>query len=136
VKRSIAAFFAGFLAWGLVVSLFDRVLRLTIEGYAAAEPTLKFTFDMMLARLGMAAVTSLIAGAVIGWIPRASARVSWILGLVILAMFIPTHVRLWQLFPVWYHLAFLVPLVPLMMIGTRLARSAGPGKSVSPAAPA
>ena len=123
MKRSIVAFFAGLVAWVLVVSLLDRVLRLTIEGYAAAETGNTFTLGMLLARLGMAAATSLIAGAVTGWIPRSSARVSWVLGLVILALFIPNHVRLWHSFPVWFHLSFLVPLVPLMMIGSRLARA-------------
>jgi hypothetical protein len=125
VKRSIAAFFAGLIAWVLVVSLLNRVLRLTIEGYAAAEPKMAFTLGMMLARLGIGAATSVIAGAVTGWISRSSARASWVLGLVILALFIPSHIMLWHSFPVWYHLTFLVTLVPLVMIGSRLARARG-----------
>jgi uncharacterized protein (DUF983 family) len=38
-------------------------------------------------------------------------------GLIILAMFVPAHVQLWNKFPAWYHLAFLVPLAPLVALG-------------------
>ncbi len=40
---------------------------------------------------------------------RGSARVSLVLGLVILAVFIPIHVMLWHSFPVWYDLTVSVP---------------------------
>jgi hypothetical protein len=33
--------------------------------------------------------------------------------------FIPEHVMLWEKFPVWYHLAFLLSLVPLTYVGGR-----------------
>jgi hypothetical protein len=120
MKRAIVAFIVGLLAWGVVVSLIDRLLRLSLAGYAAAEPTLAFTLGMMWARLVMAAVTSLIAGIVLGAVAPASKRTPWILGLVILAVFIPVHVRLWHAFPVWYHLSFLVPLAPLIAAGAWL----------------
>jgi hypothetical protein len=37
-------------------------------------------------------------------------------------MFLPVHVQLWNAFPIWYHLAFLVPLVPLVVVGAALVR--------------
>jgi NhaP-type Na+/H+ and K+/H+ antiporter len=43
--------------------------------------------------------------------------------LIILAIFLPVHVSLWARFPVWYHLAFLVPLVPLVVLGASLPRA-------------
>jgi hypothetical protein len=120
MKRAVVAFIAGLLAWGVVVSLIDRALRLSLAGYAAAEPKLAFTLGMMWARLVMAAATSLIAGTVVGAIAPASKRTPWVLGLVILAAFIPVHVRLWHAFPAWYHLSFLVPLAPLIAAGAWL----------------
>jgi len=41
-------------------------------------------------------------------------------GLLLLVAFIPEHIRLWDKFPVWYHLMFLVSLVPLTYIGGTL----------------
>jgi hypothetical protein len=124
MKRAVVGFIVGLLAWGVVVSLIDRLLRLWLAGYAAAEPQLAFTPGMMWARLTMAAVASLIAGAVLGAIAPAGKRTPWVLGLVLLALFVPVHVRLWHAFPAWYHLAFLVPLAPLVAAGAWLKRRA------------
>jgi len=124
MKRAVIAFIVGLLAWGVVVSLIDRVLRLSLAGYAAAEPKLAFTLGMMTARLTMAAATSLAAGAVVGAIAPASKRTPWAVGLVLLAVFVPVHVGLWHAFPIWYHLAFLVPLAPLIAAGAWLKNRA------------
>jgi hypothetical protein len=133
MKRPILAFIVGLLTWTIVVSLIDRLLRLSIAGYTAAEPKLTFTLGMMVARLAMAAVTSLITGAVVGRIAPASGRTPWVLGLAILAVFIPIHVNLWHAFPAWYHLSFLVPLAPLIAFGAWLAnlRSDGPSANAA-----
>jgi hypothetical protein len=122
VKRSIAAFFAGLVAWVLIVSLLDRVLRLMIEGYAAAEPQFAFTLGMMVARLSMAALTSIAAGAIMRWIAPASIGPAWALGILLLVAFVPVHVHFWHMLPVWYHLTFLLTLVPLVLIGSWLGR--------------
>jgi len=124
MKRAVIAFIVGLLTWGVVVSLIDRVLRLSLAGYAAAEPKLAFTLGMMTARLTMAAATSLAAGAVVGAIAPASKRTPWAVGLVLLAVFVPVHVGLWHAFPIWYHLAFLVPLAPLIAAGAWLKNRA------------
>ena len=68
MKRSILACLAGLLTWLVVVSLINRLLRLSLPDYHAAEQTLQFTLGMKWARLVMAIVTSLAAGAVTGWI--------------------------------------------------------------------
>lgn len=121
MKQSVLAFFAGLIGWVLVVSLLNRGLRLWLSGYAAAEPSMHFTLPMMLARLTIAVITTLAAGAIVHAVAPASRRTPWVLGLVMLAAFVPEHVALWRLFPVWYHLFFLITLVPLFVLGARLA---------------
>jgi hypothetical protein len=79
---------------------------------------------MKVGRLTEAALTSLAAGAVVGLI-TAKRWAPWVVGLIVLAMFLPVHVKLWNTFPVWYHLSFLVPIVPLVVIGASLTRNAG-----------
>ena len=120
MKRAFIAFIVGLFTWIVVVSLIDRMLRVSLAGYAAAEPVLTFTLGMMAARLSMAAVTSLIAGAAVGLIAPADKRARWILGAVLLIVFIPVHIRIWHSLPVWYHLTFLVPLAPLIALGAWL----------------
>jgi hypothetical protein len=123
MKRAILAFAAGLVLWVLIISVLNVALRRLFSGYAAAEPTMSFTLGMLLARLVIGALTSLIAGGVAGWIAPASARVPVLLGAILLLAFIPIHVRLWSLFPFWYHLVFLGTLLPLVVLGSRLTRA-------------
>lgn len=122
MKRSILAFVAGFVLWGVVATLLNFGLRAGLAGYAQAEPTLSFTLGMKVARLILGALASLAAGAATGLIAPSRKAVPWVLGAVILAIFIPSHIQLWAKFPVWYHLVFLVSLVPLVGLGAALTR--------------
>jgi hypothetical protein len=126
MKRSILALLAALVVWVLIVSLLNRGLRMTLEGYAAAEPAMSFTLGMLVARLTIGAISSLAAGAVAESIAPLGARTPWVLGVILLAAFIPEHVRLWSSFPLWYHLTFLLTLLPLVVIGSRLKRVALP----------
>jgi hypothetical protein len=121
--RTVGGMVAGFFAWGVVVTLLNVGLRAAIPDYHAAEATLQFTMAMKAGRLIEAAIASLAAGAMIAWIAPSTRWAPWVVGGVILAMFLPVHVQLWTAFPVWYHLAFLVPLVPLVVLGGALVRN-------------
>ena len=122
MKRSILALVVGLALWALVATLLNRGLRAGLSGYALAEPTMTFTLGMKVARLILGALASLAAGAVAGRIAPSKAGVPWVLGAIILALFIPVHVQLWSKFPVWYHLTFLGTLLPLVALGSALAR--------------
>jgi hypothetical protein len=128
VKRIILGIVAGIVAWVLAASLLNRGVRLAQPGYASAELNMTFTLSMMAARLILGALASLIAGTVAGWIDRPGGPAAWIVGAMLLAAFIPTHVGVWDLFPVWYHLTFLVTLVPLILLGSLFARGRAPGR--------
>ena len=118
--RTIGAIAAGIVAWAVVVTLLNFGLRLWLPGYVQVEHALLFTLPMKIARLSIAAVTSLVAGALVRAVAPASRWAPWIVGLVILLLFLPSHVYLWARFPIWYHLTFLLTLVPLVVIGSRL----------------
>jgi hypothetical protein len=120
MKRSILACLAGLLTWIAVVTVIDRGLRLSLPNYTAAEQTLQFTLVMKWARLLMAIVTSVVAGAATGWIARSSRWAPLIVGSVVLAMFVPLHIAIWSKFPVWYHLTFLLTIIPAVLVGALL----------------
>lgn len=123
--RAIVSIIAGLVAWVVVVTLLNFGLRAAIPGYHAAEATLQFTLAMKIGRLTEAAVTSVVAGVAVGLIAPTRRWAPWAVGLIRLAMFLPVHISLWSKFPVWYHLAFLVPLAPLVVFGGWLVRNAG-----------
>lgn len=120
--RSILAVLAGLAVWVLVATLLNLGLRAGLAGYALAEPTMAFTLGMKIARLTLGALASLSAGAVTGLIAPSKAWPAWVLGAIVLASFIPAHVYLWAKFPVWYHLTFLLTLVPLVVFSAMQTR--------------
>ena len=120
IWRVVLAMIAGIVAWIVVATLLNLLLRLMLPGYAAAEPDKTFTLTMQVARLVMGAVASLAGGAAAGWIDRPAGPAVWVIAAALLAAFIPAHVALWPLFPVWYHLTFLLSLAPLTVLGSLL----------------
>jgi hypothetical protein len=130
--RTVLSIVAGLVAWAVVVTLLNFGLRAAIPGYHAAEATLQFTLAMKAGRLIEAALTSVAAGVVVGLIAPTKKWAPWAVGLIILAMFLPVHVSLWSKFPTWYHVAFLVPLAPLVALGAALVPNRD-ARAVSPA---
>jgi hypothetical protein len=119
-RRPILACLAGLVTWILVVSLINRMLRLSLPNYTAAEHTLQFTLGMKWARLLMAVATSLVAGAVTRRISPLSRWAPLIVGSIVLAMFLPLHIAIWNRLPVWYHLTFLLTIIPAVLAGGML----------------
>jgi hypothetical protein len=129
VARRIAGAAGGLVAWFLVATVLNLLLRISWPGYAEAELPMKFTLAMMAARLLVGGLSSLCAGVVLAWITKRAGTAAKILGIVLIALFIPFHYGLWDKFPVWYHFTFLVSLMPLALLGARLMprpRTTGP----------
>jgi hypothetical protein len=120
MKRFILACLAGLLTWVIVVTAINSVLRLSLPNYTVAEQTLQFTLGMKWARLLMAIVTSVVAGAVTGCISRSSRWAPLIVGSIVFAMFVPVHIAIWNNFPAWYHLTFLLTIIPAVLVGALL----------------
>jgi hypothetical protein len=98
--RTIASIVAGLVAWAVIVTLLNFGLRGALPDYHAAEATQQFTLAMKIGRLE-AALASIGAGLIVGWIAPTSKWAPWAVGLIILAMFLPVHISLWNRFPVW-----------------------------------
>lgn len=121
--RKIGAVIAALVVWTVVITILNFGLRYGFPGYAAVEKAMTFTLGMKWARLAISFVATLSAGATAAWIARD--RLTWplITGIVLLAVFIPIHLGIWEHFPLWYHLTFLPSLPILSVVGGRLVRA-------------
>jgi hypothetical protein len=129
--RIIAAIACGFVAWFVVATIGNLVIRLSWPDYVAVEAAMTFTLPMMLARLLLGAVASLAAGALAAWIARGNVKAVVSVGVLLTLLFIPIHYNLWDKFPLWYHAAFLISLFPLTLAGAYLS---GRGNRTAPTA--
>ena len=116
--RAIGALIASLVLWMVVATVIHRLMCIAWPAYAVATPTVSFTLSMKIARLALSTFCTLLAGATARrisparWVPVA-------VGCVLIALFLPAHYMLWNRLPVWYHLTFLLSLIPLSMIGSR-----------------
>src|SRR5215813_9810325 len=122
ILRTVGAVIAALVAWFFVATVLNLALRAWWPHYHEAETAFNFTLAMKLARLVLGALSSLGAGFVAAWIGRGRMGAATLTGIVLLGLFIPGHYMLWSKFPVWYHLTFLVSLLPLTLLGAALYR--------------
>lgn len=115
--RAAAAVLGGLVAWAVIATAGNLVLRLSWPAYGAVEKAMSFTLGMLIARLALGALASLAAGFTAAWISRRKAIAAWALVILLLAMFIPLHYSLWQRFPAWYHVVFILSLVVFTLLG-------------------
>jgi len=122
MKRAALGVILGFVACFVVATLLNFILRATLADYSAAEPSLAFTYPMLVGRLLVGAGASLAAGAACASIARSSWRPVDVLAGIMVAFFILVHAMLWEKFPEWYHVSFLVSLAPVVLAGAALVR--------------
>ena len=125
--KQILGVVGGLMVWFVAALLAGVLLRSVWPEYVAASGDMSFTMPMKLTRLSIGALTTVAAGAVAALVGRSS-WTAVVTGALLLVIFIPEHISLWDKFPTWYHLTFLTSLVPLAAVGGRIGgRSRRPG---------
>ena len=128
VLRFVAALALGWATSWAVLNGGFAMLRMIWPGYALAEPEKAYTLAMLFVRLlifsSMIAATSGVATLVIG-----DKRVAWIAGGLILALSIPAHLYpgyVWDDYPAWYHIVYLLSILPIAVFAGRSIRRLRP----------
>lgn len=119
--RTILGILIGYAVWtalwlGGNAVLFSGAGKVVESGqrYAAAGP--------LIGVIVLSVVCSLIAGVVAALIDRRRPRITVLLmSLALLATGVGVEVGNWSLLPLWYHLVFLVLIVPVCRMGRDLA---------------
>src|SRR5262249_33157018 len=125
ILKIAGAVITALVAWFFVATVVNLALRAWWPQYHEAEIAFNFTFAMKLARLVLGGISTLDAGFVAAWIEKGRMRAATLTGAVLLCLFIPGHYMIWNKFPVWYHLTFLLSLLPLTLLGAALNRRVG-----------
>jgi hypothetical protein len=128
MARGVLGVVVGLAVWVIVVTVAGLVMRATWPAYASVADAMTFTLPMMVARLTVGALATLAMGFATSVVSRRSPVATLAAGALLLLVFIPEHIKLWDKFPVWYHLTFLLPLLPLAYLGGMASRRGTHGK--------
>ncbi len=119
--RLIFGVIVGYSVWtacwlGGNAALFSEAIKATSDGTPVTET------GTLAGLLGLSFGCSIVAGVVTVLVAGARKRPAVkITGVLLLLTGIGVEIGSWDLFPVWYHLVFLILLVPMLWLGARLA---------------
>ena len=130
MARTIGAIVAGVAFWLIVGTALNLAARYGWPAYGAAYPTRSadtsmFDDSMRLARLLTGGALTVAMGFVVGRIAPKDSKAVLVAGVILLLGIVLVHMqpRSWHHYPVWYHLTAFAGLVPLTLLGGRLAGS-------------
>lgn len=133
--RIILGVVVGFIAWSILWLGGDAVLSMLSPGWYGAErdaavlaaannAPYQLGSGVLLLLLVLSVIASIVAGFLAAAIANESARTTLILGVLLLIVGIAVQAGAWSMMPVWYHIIFLVLLLPMTMLGGKLRPSA------------
>lgn len=121
--RLIAGLVIGIVCAAGIARVAFATLQSVWPEYAAAAPDRAYALPMLWARLGVAALLTLLSAAA-ATLVAADRRVAWMLGSLFFVVSLPSHLHYaWADYPAWYHAVYLLSLVPIAWLGGRLVPS-------------
>ncbi len=118
--RAVFGVIAGYAIWSIMwIAASALIFKEAAEVVGRGEPYMKS--GPYVGLLATSIACSLAAGAVCAAIARTKATPAAIVtGVLLLLTGIGVQAGVWTAMPVWYHLSFLVLLVPVTLAGARL----------------
>ena len=122
MKHTILGVVAGYIVWTVIwlggnATLFSAAAEQSASGEAVTA------IGTLAGVLLLSIVCSLVAGMVAGWLGKQNAaQAVLITGVLLVLTGIGVQASVWSLMPVWYHLSFLLLILPVAMLGARLIK--------------
>lgn len=131
--RIIAGIIVGFVVWSILWTGSDAILSALSPGWygrnlnefqTAIEDQTNYTADstMLIIALIRSVIFSLVAGFVAAAIARENVKSTVGLGVLLLAFGIFIQSIYWSFIPLWYHVPFLLLLIPMTILGGKLKK--------------
>ena len=132
--RIILGVIVGFIAWSILWVGGDEALaklspdwygthKLAFEKAAFNGTPFEASPVMMVFHLIRSIITSLLSGFLAAVAANENRRTTMILGVLLLVVGIAVQAMAWSLMPIWYHVAFLLLLIPVTIAGGYLKKT-------------
>ena len=113
-RYSFFGILSGLIAYIVLGSISLFLLRSCWADYAMASKDKSYTTGMLFSRLFVAIISSVFAGMVATKISGDKGRIACFAGLIIFCIASYIHFfKVWDDYPLWYHLSYLVPIIPV-----------------------
>lgn len=110
----------GFIVWSIIWVGGSAILEAVWLDYSTSMQTLKFSSSMLIIALIRSFIASILSGFIAVIISKEFSKTTIGLGVLLLAFGLFVQIASWSVFPVWYHLVFLILLIPLTILGGKL----------------
>jgi hypothetical protein len=119
----IAGIVIGFIVWSIIFVGGESLMRAIAPGTVApVDATYVDSPLLLLGYLIRSVIASIVAGFVASLIAKENSQTTVILGVILLAVGLMVQIGAWSMLPVWYHLIFLVLLIPMTILGGKLKK--------------
>jgi hypothetical protein len=124
IKNITNGFIVGFIVWTVLWLGSDALMNMIptfnnlsvdIDGSISNIPT-----NYLIIKLVLSVIFSIIAGLIAAAISKETTKAPLILGVALLIVGIFFQLSSWDLLPLWYHMIFLILLLPMAMFGGKL----------------
>ena len=134
--RIILGIVTGFVVWTILWLGTDSILTATMGWYGKHQVDFQRAmltggaFEanpvILLMHIVRAIIISLVAGYIAAWVARENRRTPLILGILLLLFGIMVQAVAWRYLPIWYHISFLLLLIPVTIAGGKLRKYEAP----------
>ena len=125
----VAGFFVWMVIWGGSDTLFKAISPdwwgknlQQMEDMLSTKQSFKTDSTILIITLFRSVVCSILAGYVAALVARENTKSTLILGILLLAVGIFVQWIYWDIAPLWYHFIFLFLLIPVTIMGGKLAK--------------
>lgn len=115
---------AGLFAYALVGKLGLYLLLISWRDYATHSIDKSYTLPMLFARLLVGLLAATAASISVTKLASDSGKSAWVVGILvfIVASYVHLLTAVWREYPVWYHWAYLLPILPVTGLSHLLVR--------------
>ena len=121
MTKVIAGFVVGFIVWS-ILWLGSDVLIVSFPTLAPSGDYAVIPTNYLLLKLSSSVIFSIIAGLIAAWISGETMKAPLILGVMLLIVGLIVQISRWKPIPVWYHILFLILLLPMAVLGGKLRK--------------
>ena len=133
MARMIFGVIAGFIVWSILWVGSDAVFGLISADWGKTSTEFReavanktpyaLSATVLIALLVKSFIVSIISGFICALIARENAKSTVVLGVLLLLFGIFIQISHWDYMPLWYHMPFLILLIPMTVLGGKFRKT-------------